>query len=211
MQHIINDWFFADLDPDSPYGIRVALSQTDGAAVCGNLDNQLVAVASIAKFGPNYIITNGDTRYELGDIHPDYNEMILANSEEIPILDYWDITEADDLFDDSSGLCLDMEWDEFIDYYNERSHHRGYVLSGICNSITIEGEIIAQRGNFITLKYHNPYYGISSSLNVFVVWPNIGVVTAKKLISGQLDEEVSVMELENSFSMPCRPLFKLNN
>ena len=208
MQHIISNWFLADIDSDSLFGVRVALSQTDGATVCGELDGQLVAMTGIADFGPDHIVTNGDTRYRLGEIHPDYNEMLLAKSRRIPILDYWDMIEVDDLFDDQSGICLHMEWNKFVDLYNERSHHKGYLLSGICNNTIIEGEIIAQRGNYVALKYHNPYYGVSSNLSMFVIWPNVGVSTAKKLENGQFTKEMSVARVEECFSMDCRPIIQ---
>lgn len=208
MKNFINNWFLVDIDPDSPYGVRVALSQTKDVVVCGEINDRLVAVAGISEFDIDHIITKGDTKYRLGEIHPDFKEMLLAQKRQTPILDCWEITEVDDLFDDLSGMYFGMKFDDYVECYNERGHHKGYILNGICNDLKVGGEIVALRKNLVTLTCHNPYFGVSRNVNVFVVWPNMGVETAKKLADGRFKEEVSVTELEHCFSMPCRPLIQ---
>ncbi len=165
-------------------------------------------MADIAEFDTSHIVTKKNTQYELGKKHSDFNEMLLAEERKIPILDSWEITEVDDLFDNMSGMHIEMELDDYIDCYNKRSHHRGYILSGFHNDKVMEGEIIAQRSNFIVLKCYEPFYGISRILNTFVVWPNAGSETAKKLVNGRFKEEVSIEGLENCFSMLCRPVIQ---
>lgn len=110
--------------------------------------------------------TLSGTRYILHSMSPDYRQFVNAVRENIPILRQWEI----------SG-----------------NRKVGYTISGICNGRFVQGLVVSQDKNFITLENGKQY---------FVLWVSYIRV---KLHSDGMDIPFD-FKFEDFGSTKCRPI-----
>lgn len=134
-------------------------------------DGSRITTSQIVRRTSNTVTTRSGSKYILGNPHPDFVDLKKAITENVPIITEW--------------------------HLNGKRY-----LSGM-NFLTaepIEGIVVAQDGNYITLKHNDK---IS---RYFVIWRNVDLITETHLImTGAIEYET----FKRQFSLDCVPNFDI--
>ena len=138
-------------------------------------DGSRITTSRIAKRTSSSITTKSGSKYILGEPHPDFVALKEAIKNDIPVITEWHLNGK-------------------------------HYLSGndFLTKDPIEGVIIAQDGNYITLqncRYNN------ETTRYFVIWRNVDLATEIRLV---LDEGVLNLgreKFKRQFALNCVPTF----
>ncbi|MDO4747420.1 MAG: hypothetical protein Q4A70_03750, partial [Candidatus Saccharibacteria bacterium] len=138
---------------------RVCLPD-EARVVAGNVygregfpDGASISTSAIVEFGDNYVVTRSGSRYELGEYNVDYAELLKVAENKDKVISEWEFTKEQLMnrlpdFNKGYDECMN----EFKEILREGELHEGIMINGkTLNGKRVYGEIISQRGNYVTI------------------------------------------------------------
>lgn len=150
-------------------------------------DGTAVATSYIAKLLEATATTDSGSVYELGEIHPDYAELLKA---------------------EESGQIIIRSW-----HLRRNSDGSPFMLFGTDNTDSpILGKVIKQNGNYVTLLCIDPKTKSEKEEECFVIWRDFRP-EAQFFIQffGHIDGIRYPNDFEDSFRFRCRPIIPLDS
>ena len=172
-------------------------------------DGDLIQTSTIKEVGETSVTTFSGSVYELGEMNPDYSEMLAVKATGMPVIKDWDLEQRTLL--DKIPEKTPKSIEEFTEGLKGAKTYVGLVLSGIDdNGKHICGEVIDQEGNFVTLLLSDPedIFKLIET-KCFVCWREFSKKARRDI---EWTGEIAGLDYDNtfdySFLMKCRPTFQ---
>lgn len=163
----------------------------------GFKDGASIRTSDIKEMGKESVTTGSGSVYELGEMNPDYVEMLAAKAAKIPVITGWSL-EKRDFMDRVPGS---------LEEYKGTKTHAGFFLSGeTTDGEYIGGEIIHQEENYVTMLTPDPKSVFRLiETRCFVCWRNLSLETEAFIeLTGKV-AGLAYDDFGDAFLMKCRP------
>jgi len=172
----------------------------------GFTDGTAITTSFIAARDENSVNTKSGSVYVLGEMSPDYEEMLEANEAGVPIGYSWILRKDHHLLNKVPKMGEVKDLNDVL----SAPVHTGLVMECNCDSKKsgYVGEVICQNGNKVTLKTFEPTKNDfeEKDVEIFVVWPSYDFVTEAEIRIGRSLAGIPYEEFQDSFLRKCRPV-----
>lgn len=197
----LENYYFTDrrLNPAVVYAYRLAGNVFGREGV---EDGSMLYTSYIASHDDKTATTESGSVYELGQIHPDYTDMLKKIESGIPIITQCSIITNEIFPDGTTGLHVDGEIMSVKDgdyIHSDQGHW-------------FEGKVIGQKENLLTIRCYNIDGKLEKcrDITAYIVWPEyFSDETEKCFILEGLNKDQYDPDLEETFSLKCRPRLKI--